>query len=190
MTLAGRLTQGLRFPHSSWDAFHLINLRCSADIPSHNPLRMAQKTIQSPEACGEIQFIEIKNPVDVSWRSAVRSHTARGHYRKARQRELLQHWQLTKRRQQSAQAGLIPPETLLLIRSADPFNTLILTATQRLLEESCFGFISQWLPDLVRDHNWESAAAVEINRWLESSLIPGGKHLLTQISPDLWGRES
>ncbi|KAH7128057.1 hypothetical protein B0J13DRAFT_611586 [Dactylonectria estremocensis] len=91
---------------------------------------MAQKSTQSPEGCGEMQFIEIKNPVDVSWRSAVRSHTARGHYRKARQREILQHRQLAQQRRHIAQAGSMPPATLLPIRSADPFNTLVLPTTR------------------------------------------------------------
>ncbi|KAH7177070.1 hypothetical protein EDB81DRAFT_773956 [Dactylonectria macrodidyma] len=91
---------------------------------------MAQKSTQSPESCGEIQFVEMKNPADVSWRRAVRSHTARGHYRKARQREVLQHRHLAQQRRHLTQVGSIPPEPLLPIRSADPFGTLVLPTTR------------------------------------------------------------
>lgn len=44
---------------------------------------------------------------------------------------------------------------------------LVLTTVQTVLEACCFDFAKQWLPGLVREHRWDCAAAVELNRWTQ-----------------------
>ncbi|PWI65007.1 hypothetical protein PCL_08366 [Purpureocillium lilacinum] len=50
-----------------------------------------------------------------------------------------------------------------------PFDAqhLVLTTVQEILEECCFDFAEQWLPELVDEQGWTCAAAVELNRWTQ-----------------------
>lgn len=41
----------------------------------------------------------------------------------------------------------------------------LLTEVQRLLEECCYNFTRQWLPNIVKQRQFDSAVAVELNRW-------------------------
>ncbi|KAH7113558.1 hypothetical protein EDB81DRAFT_824497 [Dactylonectria macrodidyma] len=59
---------------------------------------------------------------------------------------------------------------------------LVLTTTQRLLEESCFAFLVRCLPDLIRDRKWECAAVLELHNWLEILVDPQWKAF---IEPNL-----
>ncbi|KAF6831256.1 ubiquinol-cytochrome-c reductase cytochrome c1 [Colletotrichum musicola] len=43
----------------------------------------------------------------------------------------------------------------------------ILTAAQRVLEESCFDFATKWFPELVQEKGWECASAVELTKWIK-----------------------
>ena len=43
---------------------------------------------------------------------------------------------------------------------------LLLTATQRLLEECCFEFATKWLPNVLKERKWDCPEAVELNRWV------------------------
>lgn len=63
-----------------------------------------------------------------------------------------------------------PPESkmpLLCPEISIPYNVqhLILTTTQRLLEECCFDFAVKWAPTLVQDEGWECPEAVELTLW-------------------------
>ncbi|KFZ24006.1 hypothetical protein V502_01515 [Pseudogymnoascus sp. VKM F-4520 (FW-2644)] len=51
-----------------------------------------------------------------------------------------------------------------------PYNVqhLILTTTQRLLEECCFGFAAKWAPALVEDKGWDCAEVVELTLWTKT----------------------
>lgn len=48
-----------------------------------------------------------------------------------------------------------------------PYNVqhLILTTTQRLLEECCFDFAVKWAPTMVESKGWDCAEAVELTQW-------------------------
>jgi len=41
----------------------------------------------------------------------------------------------------------------------------ILWQTQRLLEECCYAFTEQWLPDLLEQRRWDCPEAIELNQW-------------------------
>jgi len=41
----------------------------------------------------------------------------------------------------------------------------ILSRTQRLLEECCYAFTEQWLPDLLEQRQWDCPEAIELNTW-------------------------
>ncbi|KAM0329988.1 hypothetical protein ACHAQA_004157 [Verticillium albo-atrum] len=49
-----------------------------------------------------------------------------------------------------------------------PYETqhLILTTTQRVLEECCFDFASKWFPSVPKTRGWDCAAAVELTTWV------------------------
>ena len=51
---------------------------------------------------------------------------------------------------------------------------LLLTATQRLLEDCCFEFAIKWLPDVLKEHMWDCPEAVELNRWIRVLLKYSG----------------
>ena len=42
---------------------------------------------------------------------------------------------------------------------------VILTTTQRILEECCFDFTRKWVPSILQEHGWDCAAAVELTKW-------------------------
>jgi hypothetical protein len=42
---------------------------------------------------------------------------------------------------------------------------IILTTTQRILEECCFDFARKWVPSTLQEHGWDCAAAVELTKW-------------------------
>ena len=42
---------------------------------------------------------------------------------------------------------------------------VILTTTQRILEECCYDFARNWLPSILQEHGWDCAAAVELTEW-------------------------
>ncbi|MCJ1247646.1 hypothetical protein MMC30_004861 [Trapelia coarctata] len=42
---------------------------------------------------------------------------------------------------------------------------IVLNRTQRLLEECCYNFTAQWLPDLLEQRNWDCPEALELNKW-------------------------
>lgn len=42
---------------------------------------------------------------------------------------------------------------------------LILTTTQRLLEECCFDFAAKWLPNVLEENGWDCAESVELTMW-------------------------
>ena len=48
-----------------------------------------------------------------------------------------------------------------------PFRVqhVILTRSQKLLEECCYDFTQQWMPSLLADKKWECAEAIELNKW-------------------------
>lgn len=50
-----------------------------------------------------------------------------------------------------------------------PFDAqhLVLTTVQEILEECCFDFATQRLPELVEEKGWACAAAVELNMWTQ-----------------------
>jgi len=41
----------------------------------------------------------------------------------------------------------------------------VLSRTQRLLEECCYAFTKQWLPDLLEQRQWDCPEAIELNKW-------------------------
>ncbi|KXH38838.1 hypothetical protein CNYM01_06017 [Colletotrichum nymphaeae SA-01] len=49
-----------------------------------------------------------------------------------------------------------------------PFATqhVILTTAQKLLEDCCFDFASQWIPDVLQKRGWECSSAVELTKWV------------------------
>lgn len=51
---------------------------------------------------------------------------------------------------------------------------LLLTVTQRLLEECCFEFATKWLPNVLKERKWDCAEAVELNRWVRVLLKYSG----------------
>lgn len=48
-----------------------------------------------------------------------------------------------------------------------PFKTqhLVLSKAQSLLEECCYGFTAQWLPELLKQRHWDCPEAIELNKW-------------------------
>ena len=42
---------------------------------------------------------------------------------------------------------------------------LVLTRAQRLLEECCYDFTVQWLPELLGQRRWDCPEAIELNKW-------------------------
>jgi len=42
---------------------------------------------------------------------------------------------------------------------------LVLARTQRLLEECCYNFTAQWMPELLEQRNWDCSEAIELNKW-------------------------
>lgn len=42
---------------------------------------------------------------------------------------------------------------------------LVLTRTQHLLEECCYNFTAQWMPELHEQRNWDCPEAIELNTW-------------------------
>jgi len=42
---------------------------------------------------------------------------------------------------------------------------LILTQTQRLLEECCYNFAEKWFPSILETNDWDAPEAVELNTW-------------------------
>jgi len=48
-----------------------------------------------------------------------------------------------------------------------PFKTqhLVLSKAQSLLEECCYEFTAQWLPELLAQRHWDCAEAIELNKW-------------------------
>lgn len=42
---------------------------------------------------------------------------------------------------------------------------LILTQTQRLLEESCYNFAEKWFPSMLKANGWDAPEAVELTEW-------------------------
>ncbi|PMD31128.1 hypothetical protein L207DRAFT_592059 [Hyaloscypha variabilis F] len=42
---------------------------------------------------------------------------------------------------------------------------LILTETQRLLEECCYNFAEKWFPSMLEVNGWDAPEAVELNKW-------------------------
>lgn len=59
--------------------------------------------------------------------------------------------------------------SLTLYPSYVPYKAqhLILTTTQRILEECCFDFASMWLSDVLDRRKWECSEAVELTEWLK-----------------------
>ncbi|KAH8587971.1 hypothetical protein B0O99DRAFT_731242 [Bisporella sp. PMI_857] len=45
---------------------------------------------------------------------------------------------------------------------------LILTTTQRELEECCFEFAAKWLPSLLEEYKWDCAEAAELTKWTKA----------------------
>jgi len=41
----------------------------------------------------------------------------------------------------------------------------LLSRTQRLLEECCYAFTEQWLPDVLEQRQWDCPEAIELNTW-------------------------
>ncbi|KID97253.1 ubiquinol-cytochrome-c reductase cytochrome c1, partial [Metarhizium majus ARSEF 297] len=61
---------------------------------------------------------------------------------------------------------------------------VVLTRAQAILEACCFDFAQKHLPELLEEQGWDSAVAVELNRWtriLNDNLF-GRLHLGTSIS--------
>lgn len=48
-----------------------------------------------------------------------------------------------------------------------PYKTQhqLLTKIQRLLEECCYEFTSRWMPDLIKQRQWDCPEAIELNKW-------------------------
>ena len=48
-----------------------------------------------------------------------------------------------------------------------PYKTQyqLLTKTQRLLEECCYDFTVQFMPDLLEQRQWDCSEAIELNKW-------------------------
>lgn len=42
---------------------------------------------------------------------------------------------------------------------------LVLSRAQSLLEECCYNFTVQWLPDLLEQRHWDCPEAIELNKW-------------------------
>jgi len=42
---------------------------------------------------------------------------------------------------------------------------VVLTRTQSLLEECCYDFTAQWLPELLEQRRWDCPEAIELNKW-------------------------
>ena len=51
-----------------------------------------------------------------------------------------------------------------------PFKTqhLVLNKTQQLLEECCYDFSTQWMPELLKQRRWDCPEAIELNKWTHS----------------------
>lgn len=47
---------------------------------------------------------------------------------------------------------------------------LVLTRAQQLLEECCYNFTAQWLPDLLEQRRWDCKEAIELNKWTHAAI--------------------
>nr|XP_036587734.1 ubiquinol-cytochrome-c reductase cytochrome c1 [Colletotrichum truncatum]KAF6798676.1 ubiquinol-cytochrome-c reductase cytochrome c1 [Colletotrichum truncatum] len=68
-----------------------------------------------------------------------------------------------------------------------PYNTqhLILTTAQRVLEDCCFDFAARWFPQVLQEHGWKCASAVELNKWasvLKKKLPKLPSHALASLT--------
>ena len=79
-----------------------------------------------------------------------------------------------------------------------PYETQhhILSAIQKILEESCFNFSRKWLPSVLERHGWVCAEAGELTDWLNilkrhaqelpmGCISPEGQALLKKIAPSV-----
>jgi len=46
---------------------------------------------------------------------------------------------------------------------------LVLTRAQQLLEECCYNFSTQWLPELLEQRRWDCKEAIELNKWTHAA---------------------
>ena len=58
-----------------------------------------------------------------------------------------------------------------------PYKTQfqLLTRVQRLLEECCYAFTLQWMPDLLEQRQWDCSEAIELQKWTFAALKRTGK---------------
>jgi hypothetical protein len=61
---------------------------------------------------------------------------------------------------------------------------LILTTTQRELEECCFEFAAKWLPSLLEEYKWDCAEAAELTKWTRALAKRCGKLPSSAIDND------
>ena len=47
---------------------------------------------------------------------------------------------------------------------------LVLTRAQQLLEECCYNFTTQWLPELLDQRRWDCKEAIELNKWTHAAI--------------------
>ena len=47
---------------------------------------------------------------------------------------------------------------------------LVLTRAQQILEECCYNFTTQWLPELLEQRRWDCKEAIELNKWTHAAM--------------------
>jgi len=64
-----------------------------------------------------------------------------------------------------SQTDVVPVPSLYPLYIPYKAQYQILSRTQRLLEECCYAFTRQWLPDLLEQRQWDCPEAIELNTW-------------------------
>ena len=63
------------------------------------------------------------------------------------------------------QCDIIPTDPTDPTHLPSRLQHLLLTETQRLLEECCYGFAGKWFPSILEANGWDAPEAVELNKW-------------------------